>query len=71
MVHPEEFITIPIKCETQITKNNKVINQDWHKNEVLNTILNTECNIKDVGDFVGLKKPVKFELRELKRTLSN
>ena len=52
-------------------KNNKAIDQDWCKSEMLITILNVECNNKNVDDFVGFKKPVKFELLKLRKTLSN
>ena len=60
-IHPEEFITLPINGESQITKNNIAISQDWCIHEMINVILNEN----------GQKRPIGFELHELKRTLNN
>ena len=70
-IHPEEFITLPINGEPQITNNNIAIGQDWSKYETLNVSLNPNAKVKEIGDFFGPKKPVGFELNELKRTLNN
>ena len=70
-IHPEEFITLPINGEPQITKNNMAINKDWCKNETINVILDSNGKIKEIDEFCGLKKTIGFELLELKWTLNN
>ena len=70
-IHPEEFITLPINGEPQITKNNQAISQDWFKHEMINVILNVYGKVKKIDKFYGQKRPIGFELHELKRTLNN
>ena len=38
---------------------------------MINTILNANGKIKRIDEFYGQKKPVGFEIYELKRTLNN
>ena len=52
-------------------KNIKVICQDWCKYETINVLLDANGKIKEVDKFYGQKKPIGFELYELKRTLNN
>ena len=47
---PEEFIALPINGEPTMTKNNKAINQDWCKHEM----------IKEIDEFYGQKRPIGF-----------
>ena len=42
-IHPEEFITLPMNGEPQITNNNIAICHDWCKYEMLNVILNANA----------------------------
>ena len=70
-IHPEEFITLPINGEPQITNNNIAICQDWCKYEMLNVMLNSNAKLKEIVEFCGPKKPIGFELNELKQTLNN
>ena len=70
-IHPEEFITLPINGEPQITENNKAICQDWCKTEMINVLLNVNAKVKESDEFYGQRKPVGFEIYELQRTLNN
>ena len=70
-IHPEEFITLPINGEPQITKNNKAINQYWCEYEMINILLNANGKVKEIDEFYRQKKTHGFELHELKKTLSN
>ena len=70
-IQPEAFITLPINGEPQITNNNIAIGQDWCKYEMLNVMLSRNAKVKEIGNFFGPKKPIGFELDELKSTLNN
>ena len=38
---------------------------------MINVILNVNGKVKEIDEFYGQKKPIGFELYELKRTLNN
>ena len=69
--YPSEFITIPINGEPFFTNNNKAIKQDWSRAEMINVILDTTGKIRGTDEFTGHKKPLEFEILELKRTLND
>ena len=70
-MYPEESISLPINEEPQVTNNNIAINQDWCKYKTVNILLNAKGTVKNIDELYGPRKPVSFELHELKRTLNN
>ena len=70
-MYPEEVISLPINGEPQITRINYAINQDWCKHEMINILLNNKESVKNINEFYGPKKPIRFELNELSKTLKN
>ena len=45
--------------------------QHWSSNEMKNVLLDENCQIKDVDQFLSNKRPLKFELEEIRRTLTD
>ena len=58
--YPAEFLTIPINGEPLITKNKRAIMQDWSSSEMINTLLDENCKIKEVDQFISKKRPLNF-----------
>ena len=54
-IHLEEFITLPINGEPQITNNNIAISQDLCKQETLDVIVNANGKFKKLTNFMDLK----------------
>ena len=70
-MYPEEVISLPINGEPQITSNDYAINQDRCKHEKINILLNNKGSVKNINEFYGPKKPIRFELNELSKPLKN
>ena len=43
--------------------------QDWSSNKMINILLDENCKVKEVDQFVSNKRLLKFEFEEMKRTL--
>merc|ERR1711888_560015 len=68
---PQEYRYIPIKGEPQITDNNVPIRQDWSLCRNLNDIIDKNGNFKRLEDISEDRKPLEFEYKELRRTLTD
>ena len=59
--------TFSINGEPLITKNNKTVEQDWSKSDMINVILDTAGKIRRPDRFTGYKKTLDFEIYELNK----
>ena len=68
---PQEYRYVPINGEPQITHNNISIKQDWATNRTLNDIIDRSGRFKRIEDITNIRKPLEFEYREIRRTLTD
>ena len=45
--------------------------QDWSSTEIINSILDSNCKIKEQEHLTSIKRPFSFEIEKIKRTLTS
>ena len=66
---PQEYRYIPINGEPHITDNNVPVRQDWSSFRNLDDIIDANGNFRKIDDIKENQRPIKFEYKELKKTL--
>ena len=70
-MYPEEFLTIPVVGEPDITKNFSSVKQDWCNRLQLHKIHNNDYTLKEASLMLEGKHPLEVERNALKSAVED